>query len=329
MNSTDLQQNLFERIKERLPAHLSLPEELASLLGVSADSAYRRIRGEKTLDIGELLLLCQHFRLSFDALMGQVKNNYLFTGRFVDEADFPFHEWLTSINVYLELALQGKDPTFIFQAKDIPLFHHFQVPELAQFKFFFWRRTILQQHGPELEHFRLDQLDERLLALGRKTYLTYERLPSIEILNAESMNSTLRQISYYRESGMFAREDDAQLLFERVLTLLAHVEAQAEAGVKFRMGESPSPASAAYSIYVNEVMLGDNTIYLDNGRTRIVFLNHSVMNYAATTDEAFCANTYRTIDSIMKRSTLISGVGEKERKRFFRAVREEVERRRK
>ncbi len=329
VNSTELQQALFKRIKELLPAHISLSEEIASLLGVSSDSAYRRIRGEKPLDIGELRSLCSHFKLSLDALMGQNNGSHLFTGRFVNDADFPFHTWLSSIIAQLELALEGKDPTFIFQAKDIPLFHHFQVPELAQFKFFFWRKTILQQSGPELEHFDLERREKDLLALGRKAYLTYERLPSIEILNVESMNSTLRQISFYRESGMFAKEEDAQLLFDRVLALLDHIEAQAEAGVKFSMGEKPSDACATYRIYVNEVMLGDNTIYLDNGRVKVVFLNHSVVNYVATTDEGFCANTYHTIENIMKRSTLISGSGEKERKRFFRALREEVERRRK
>jgi hypothetical protein len=77
------------------------------------------------------------------------------------------------------------------------------------------------------------------------------------------------------------------------------------------------------------MMLGDNAIYVDNGRYRVTYLNHSVVNYVATTDADFCDRTYRNIDNMIKRSALISGVGEKDRKRFFRTLREEVERRRK
>lgn len=329
MDAPIVQQDLFKQVKERLPMHVSVPEEVATLLGISVDSAYRRIRGEKLLDLAELRLLCTHYKLSLDAFVGGESENHLFAGLFVNDSDFNFHTWLTSIKAQLELALESKEPTFIFQAKDFPLFHHFQVPELAQFKFFFWRKTILQESDPGLDRFDLQHRDEHLLALARKVYLTYERLPSIEILNVESMNSTLRQIGFYRDSGMFAKEEEAQFLFDRILALLGHMENESEAGGKFPMDGAYSPVtSASYRIYVNEVMLGDNTIYMDNGRVQVVYLNHSVMNYVATREPAFCANTLRTIESIMKRSTLISGTGEKERKRFFRALREEVERRR-
>ncbi len=330
MNASELQQALFRQIKERLPAHLSLADEIGSRLGVSADSAYRRIRGEKLMDIGELQLLAAAFGISVDALFAQAPGNVVFRGRFVGEEDFNFAAWLTSVNAQLELAAEGGErTTFIFQAKDIPLFHHFQVPELALFKFFFWRRTILRDERFQAERFDLRHTDEELLALGRRTFLTYMRIPSTEIWNAESLNSTLRQIAFYRDSGVFAREEEAQLLFDRLLALLDHLEAQAAAGVKFAMGDSAARGSGAYHVYVNEVMLGDNMIYADNGRQCVVFMNHGVINYLGTTDAHFNATTLRGLQNIMQRSMLISGTGEKERNRFFKAMREEVARRRK
>jgi hypothetical protein len=329
MTTAELQQNLFKQVKERLPAHVSLAEELASLLGVSSDSAYRRIRGDKPLDIGELAVIARKYRVSVDGLIGQQAGGFLFSGHFVDDKDFSFSVWLTSLNEQLEHAADGKDTTFIFQSKDVPLFHHFQVPELAMFKFFFWRKTILQQEGPDLVHLDFAKRDEALLALGRKVFLTYGRMPSTEIWNAESMNSTLRQINYYRETGVFRREEDAQLLFDRCLELLDHLEQQAERGVKFHLGTPPEQGAASYQLYHNEVLLGDNAIYADNGRLRVVFLNHTGVNYLGTTDERFVEHTRRSLDNIMKRSSLISGSGEKERRRFFKGLREEVERRRK
>lgn len=329
MNTAELQQNLFKQVKERLPAHVSLAEELASVLGVSSDSAYRRIRGEKLMDIGELAVIARKYRVSVDGLFGQQAGGFLFSGHFVDDKDLSFSAWLTSLNEQLEHAADGKDTTFIFQSKDVPLFHHFQVPELALFKFFFWRKTILQQEGPDLVHLDFAKRDEPLLALGKRVFLTYCRMPSIEIWNAESMNSTLRQINYYRETGVFRREEDAQLLFDRCVELLDHLELQAERGVKFPLGTPPEQGAASYQLYHNEVLLGDNAIYADNGRLRVVFLNHTGVNYLGTTDERFVDHTKRALDNIMRRSTLISDSGEKERRRFFKGLREEVERRRK
>ena len=47
-------QNLFlERLKSRLRPGVGLAEELAGILDISIDSAYRRIRGEKTLTLAE------------------------------------------------------------------------------------------------------------------------------------------------------------------------------------------------------------------------------------------------------------------------------------
>ena len=48
---TSAQTILMERIKDALPSNMSLVDELADLLQVSNDSAYRRMRGETALSI--------------------------------------------------------------------------------------------------------------------------------------------------------------------------------------------------------------------------------------------------------------------------------------
>ncbi|HMC97874.1 MAG TPA: hypothetical protein VKG92_09480 [Flavobacteriales bacterium] len=328
MNTTAIQQALFKQVKERMPQHVSLPEELASMLGISADSAYRRIRGEKTMDLGELVQVCSAFSISLDTLMGNGHGRFLFTGRFVGEKDLPFAEWLTGMNTQLEQIAGAKDAVFVFRAEDIPSFHYFLIPELTQFKLFFWRRTILDQPDFQARRFSLADREEDLLARARKTFLTYARVPSTEIWNADSLNAFLRQISFYRDAGLFAKEEEAQVLFDKLLEMIAHLQAQAEAGVKFLIGEPASTGTAPFKVYVNEVMQGDNMIYASAGGQRMVFLNHSAINFVSTMDEAFCDFTQRSIETITRRSMLISGTGERERNRYFRDLRAEVERRR-
>ncbi|MEO8587858.1 MAG: hypothetical protein ABI432_00675 [Flavobacteriales bacterium] len=328
MNTAAIQQALFKQVKERMPQHVSLPEELASMLGISADSAYRRIRGEKTMDLGELVQVCSAFSISLDALMGGGQGRFLFSGRFVGHTDLPFKEWLSAMNAQLEQLAGAKDVVFVFRAEDIPTFHYFHWPELTQFKLFFWRRTILDQAEFQQKRFSLADREDELLAIARKTFLTYTRLPSTEIWNADSLNAFLRQITFYRDAGIFAKEEEAQVLFDKLLELVAHLQAETEAGVKFIPGEPASTGSAHFKVYVNEVMQGDNLIYASAGGQRMAFLNHSAINYVSTMDEVFCDFTQRSIETITKRSNLISGTGERERNRFFRDLRAEVERRR-
>ena len=65
---SELQINLFQHIKAVLPSNLSLADEIADLLDVSVDSAYRRIRGDKELSLSELIKLSSRYNVSIDNL---------------------------------------------------------------------------------------------------------------------------------------------------------------------------------------------------------------------------------------------------------------------
>ena len=51
MDTSNIQVLLFQHIKQALPAHVSMVDEIADLLHISNDSAYRRIRGEKEISL--------------------------------------------------------------------------------------------------------------------------------------------------------------------------------------------------------------------------------------------------------------------------------------
>ena len=95
MTSTELQQQLFSTIKSKIPDHLSAPEEIAKMLEVSVDSVYRRMRGEKTITLDELHLLCTHYKISLDQLMNIQTGAYLFQGQLLDSKNFRFDVYLT------------------------------------------------------------------------------------------------------------------------------------------------------------------------------------------------------------------------------------------
>src|SRR4051812_10103446 len=97
MESNELQKQFFNQIKSRLPQHLSMAEEIADLLNISTDSAYRRIRSEKAITLEEIQKLCNHFKLSLDQLLCIDTDSTLFYGQWADYRNFNFETYLSDM----------------------------------------------------------------------------------------------------------------------------------------------------------------------------------------------------------------------------------------
>ncbi|RPI43230.1 MAG: helix-turn-helix domain-containing protein [Bacteroidetes bacterium] len=88
----DIQLQIFRRIRDQLPGHVSLVDEVADILGVSNDSAYRRIRGEKALSIQEVSKLAETFRISLDDLTAGHSDTVTFRANFLRPGSYTFRE---------------------------------------------------------------------------------------------------------------------------------------------------------------------------------------------------------------------------------------------
>ena len=121
--------------------------------------------------------------------------------------------------------------------------------------------------------------------------------------------------------------EDPYRLYVAVENLLDHLDAQAILGYKFKYGDPDMKPIGSYRVYFNEVILCDNSFLVTLEGTKMAVISHAVINYMSTRDVSFCENMYDYVQSLMKRSTLISRVSEKERSKFFRILRERIGRR--
>ena len=80
-------------------------------------------------------------------------------------------------------------------------------------------------------------------------------------------------------------------------------------------------------MFVNELILGDNTTLFETDQLRVTFLNHSVLYFINTRDRKFNELMFENLQNLMQKSTMISKVGEKERATFFNRLRHEIEQR--
>jgi hypothetical protein len=322
--TTDLQQQLFNFIKGSQP-HISLADELCDLLDISHDSAYRRIRGEKPLTLNELKTICERYRISLDQVLQLQNDAVVFHASAINNPVFLFSDYLKGMLQQLKHLNSFKERQMLYLCKDLPIWQFYLFPELAIFKTFFWIKTLLSR--PEYSH-QLFSLSENsfdeCLELGRQINREYNQLPCIELWNKESINSTLSQIQYYKDADIFKTRNDLQAVVDSFEKTLDHLEQQAEKGLKFMPGGSDVTYRSPMQLYINEVVMGSNTILAQVDNSKISFIPYNVFSYMVTKDVRFSESVFYVFQNLVSRSTLISGTGEKERNKFFRFLKEKV-----
>lgn len=310
---------MFHLIRNKLPAHVSFVHELSELLNISYDSAYRRIRGEKELNLEELKRLSEHFNISLDTLFNVSSRNILFNAFAVDKEDYTLEDWMKNILEEMRDIQTCKQKEILWSAKDIPPFHFFGFPELAAFKSYFWNKVLFNTPGFEKMPFRFD-LADGFEDTGRQILSIYNKIPSSEIWNMETFISLIRQIEFCHVCHYFTGKEDALKVLDALERLVDHLDQQAGAGFRYLYGDKPEGIEGSYRLYYNEVLLGDNTIFVIKDGHPKTFLTYNVINLLVTEHEKLCSQIENSMRTVIKKSTLISSTSEKERNRFFQSL---------
>ena len=318
--------SLFQNIKLALPANLSLADEIADVLDVSIDSAYRRIRGEKQLSFEEIQKLSNHFHISVDKILNLKSDSILFSGSHLQHTNFDFLKYLDD-NIYKNVSYVAsfEQKELIYFCKDLHLFYFCMFPELAAFKFFVWMKTLLQYPAYASEKFSLEKIEDSFFEKAKKIAAVSCQIPITQILNVENIQITLRQIEYYKDTGLFASKSELTLLYNKLEEMVSHMENVCAAGRNYLPGEKPLLTHAPLKMYVNDFVLGDHSnVAILNGR-KMCFINHNIINFISTQDEEFCNYSYHFMQNIIRKSTQISEVGERERVVFFNMIRQRID----
>jgi len=324
-NQADIQLRLFQKIRDQLPDHRSLVDEIADLLEISNDSVYRRVRGEKPLSLHEVRRLAQHYHFSVDDLTGNKINTVTFKTNFLVEGDYSFTDWLKNLlSITLE-AGKFEDAEVTFILNELNIFHIIQIPEICAFKLFFWQKSNLNFPNYKDSQFSLAELDLDMLSLLEEIVENYVGLNTKEFTTTECLNSYLKQVLFYSEAGYFASRNDALTLCEKLHQLVDHQQKQAELGYKFPVGKQTEGVEGNFQLFHNDIILADNTILIKAGESRTSFLTSNAINLMYSHNREFFEYNYQWGRNLLSKSIPISGTAEKERNRFFLKLRDQID----
>jgi len=309
----EMQEVFIKHLKQVVPANVSLVDDIADLLGISNDSAYRRLRNETELSLDETYKICKHYRISVDSVFSNKGDSVTCNYIKLTDSEENFDSYLTSLLTQLERLQKSEDAKIIYAAEEIPIFHSFFSKELAAFKLFYWQRSVLNIPAYQTKKFDWDVISEKQLELTHKIHQTYLQIPSTEIWTDETINTTIKQIEYYFESGAFKEKADAILVLQELKKMAQAINQYAESETKNEKNKS----TITYSLYNSDLVIGTNCIHVTIAGSVISYISFNTMNSLTTSNHQFCDEIEHWMKNLIKKSTLISGIAEKQRFQFF------------
>ena len=313
----EVQVKLFEQIAPT--GAKGKVEEIGEVLNLTRSAVYKRMNGNKLLAMDELIKLSEHFSFSIDSLLFQDTDLALFSFPIITEPPHSYEEFLNSILMDLERFSSYADAHLYYVTNEIPFFYYFFFPELTAFKLFVWGRTIWNWPHLQKEKFNaykmlnyqeVHKLTDHMLDL-------YLKIPSLELWNTMILNNTIKQILYYQSGGIFDDPEEAVLLGEQMKKLVTHFRDMSSQGKKFKPGEDPKLLESNFQLYHNEITNCNNTILAVSEAGKLVFTTFGNPNFMRSYQEKMTRFAEDWFELIRKRSTSISGEGERNREQFF------------
>ncbi len=304
------QVRFVDYLKRNVPEKTVLAEELAEILNVSKDSAYRRLRNTTPLSIDEAMIICERFNLNLSYFFSSKYQIVPFSFNKLLSGDGGLIKYLLGMKQVIEDGIAVKAKA-IFAAEDIPVFHHFEYPKLAGFKLFYWQKAVMNEPFLVGQRYRMDLVHPDVLNASLELAKAYNEIDSVEIWTEESINATLSQILYFVDSGQFEDVDYALAVLNEMELMIENLQKKAERSSK-TLDDNKN-----FVLYNSEVRIGNNCILIEKPDGREVYISHNTFNSIRTESREFCDETALWMENLIRKSTSINDVSEKHRFQFF------------
>lgn len=294
----------FESIRAILPSYQNFAQSVADVLGISINEAYKKIRGNSTLSLSQIIKLADHFEIPF---LYSPKQSLSVTFDYLNvNEDLDMVNYLQSLLDNIDIIKKSKSKHITITTDDIPVFHFFKYPELTSFKLFFWANSA--NHTDQ--SFDSFFVSDDILRLSKELHTSYLEIPSTEIWSKDTVTGTIEQIRYAYEAGHIADKDIALKIIEQVRYCLTDMNMYA---IGSKKTIDPNHSFTWYHCDV----LGSISYLVELGENMRCFNRFNTFNYLKTDDVNYCKQTKNWMNGLIKKSVSFSGQGEKHRNKYL------------
>jgi len=314
-----------ELLKNSVPAHINLAEELSSRMSMSLDSIYRRLRCETDFSLEESLQIAEQFNISLANLIASHTNMVTFRANNLTEQFDSFTSYLRVLHADLDWLKNSTTASVIYAAEDLPVFYNFFFPELARFKMCYWNKSTL--NSPAFQGLSVEdvKVPAEWAAEAAKVRESFMSISSTEIWHEDTLKSTLKQIQFYWAAGFFKTQESYMSVLNEMIQLIEMVKKQAEVGKKYNP-ITKEYSEMDYTLYACDLMIGNNCVYLKSDNKSASYLGYNTFNFIQTKNDYFNRQTEEWLNNLISKSDKVSQISEKTRNQFFKNLLSHIER---
>ena len=325
MSAYPKQVEFLKFVQTSIHDHLNVVDTLGELLGIGADSTYRRLRVETGLSFEEAQLISSYFGISMDAVGIDALNRVDFDAGHPIETAADYAKYSQRLVARMLQIESGRQQSHMYYlAQDFPLFYIYLFPQITRLKSYYWGRSILAL--PEFRNVTFGQFSipkERFEA-GLEVVRRYAQLDSSEVWTSRSFLATLKQIQYCWDTGLITELSEALAILKEMDELIEVIRIQSTAGQKINP-LTHQPTGAPFHFYITEHSVGNNAVFLDRWETKHTFLSFNTFNFIETTNRAFNRQTENWIQELIRKSTKIEPGATSVRDQYLAKLKRQVD----
>ena len=316
-----MQSQFLKYLKERHNQPTSFIDEIASVLDIGYDAAYRRINLKTNLTLEEGVKLAKHFNVSLNKLFEVGSQNTLVV------ENSPHISNIKNLEEYFDRSIENifpltkvKSASIIYSAKDIPLFHTLKHPFLTRYKIYVWLKFNNKEMAKNKISFNefIETIPESIMQKADELSNAYDSINITEFWNDNTINRSLEQIIYYYESQLLPK-DMAFKICDDLEGIINHVEKQT-----IQQSIINSKTNASYNLYKSDLLTMSNIIMVKTAHRKAFFIPFTVLEYLKVEHPETCNVMADFFDRQMSNSKLLVHSGEKDRNLFFNKMHQKI-----
>jgi hypothetical protein len=316
-----MQNKFIQYLKEKSDNVSSFTDEIASILDIGYDAAYRRINLKTSLSLEESIKLAKHYNISLNKLYEVGSQNTIL----VEKSPIITNE--THLESYFTKSIENlipltklKSASILYSAKDIPLFYTLKDSFITRYKIYVWLKLTdkeMTKNKVSFDDF-INTIPTSLLEKAFQLGETYNFINITEFWNDNTINGTLEQIIYFFESQLLSKEL-ALKICDDLEEIVHHVEKQT-----IQQSIINSKNNSSYNLYKSDLLTMSNIIMVKTNQKKVFFVPYTVLEYLKIEHQ----ETSDIMDDFFNRqktnSKLLVHSGEKDRTLFFNKMLQKI-----
>jgi len=314
-DQVNYQQKFFKIIAQRKAYDDNMLFEIMKVLNIKKGAAYKRINGETSMTLEEVLKLADHFNVSLDSIFRSDK--YIsFLHPFLYESTGNVDNFLDQFSFFIN-PLKDNDKKeqkeLSYLANELPIFYYFNHTYIFNFLMSVWNH--LHWEDAQLKIVKQPSYEQQAEKFRTETLKNYYGHKVTEVWNSNMLNNLYQQIIFSITIRAFKEAAYVDRLIDDIDHLIAHLRDVCLSGVKSIKGARIE--GSELKIYLNDFGNYLNIVQYESIYIKSTFIGYDYPQFIVSHNRKFYEFSQNWINRIKKRSVLISSEGYQYRELFF------------